>query len=196
MEYEGNRAEAQEIADKMIEASTGRQRTVFSEYMRDDRVRGDSLTLKKKAKLRNLRRQLMNGGINEFPVIPSFFSRIPPLNTETIYHGLPKRFPPMNDPPIHIIPSPDFRIGGSNFQPKPTLDIIYGPIQFDSIVIYPNNEIPTSGHHYNNAGPKHKIHEVKLHPFSRYMTDMRTRGDSFSSEVMSCIFEKEEVCLK
>ncbi|VDI54710.1 Hypothetical predicted protein [Mytilus galloprovincialis] len=170
MEYEGNRAEAQEIADKMIEASTGRQRRVFSEYMRDDRVRGDSLTLKKKAKLRNLKRHLMNGGVNEFPGSSPLYNRVPPFNTETIYHGLPQGFSPMNDaPPIQIIPSPDFRIRGLNFLPKPTVDIIYGPIQFDSLVVYPNNNIHTPGHHYNNAGPKHT-------PFPHYMTDMRTRN--------------------
>ena len=168
-EYAGNREDAQEIADRMIEATTGRRRRVFSEYVKDDRVRGDSLTLRKKiAVARALQRgssSISNRELNDL------FSGD---QEETLSRNFPTIPTTQNKEAISYSPlNMDF----GNLLPAPTVDVIYGPLQLESIMVYPESPNPQ---YFTAAHPQPQF-PVKFTPFNPYMTDMRTRGDSMTT---------------
>lgn len=180
LEYIGNRIEAQEIANDMIEESTGRKRgNVFAEYMRDDRVRGDSLTIKKKQTFSkyslglggvSMDNSLSKGSDPLYSQDRSFQKGIGlpnmihgPGRNSMIHLGNLNDIMPMADPRL-VVHRPDF-------PHIPTVHINRGPVRVESVVVYPHQ-----AHHPLKA----PFAGAMFNKYPKYIMDMRSRGDSMT----------------
>lgn len=175
LEYIGNRIEAQEIANDMIEESTGRKRgNVFAEYIRDDRVRGDSLTIKKKQTFSKY--SLGLGGVSmdnslskgSDPLYSQDRSFQKGIGLPNMFHG-PGRNSMIHLGNLnHIMPMADPRLVIPHI---PTVHINRGPARVESVVVYPHQ-----AHHPLKA----PFAGAMFNPYPEYIMDMRSRGDSMT----------------